>query len=151
MRGSLIRWTVAALAAVLLATPAASADTVGSSTGKRAFVVEPSVTYRGNEPTVVRKFKFDDAVVSCSTGPMPNPFTTDSPPPHFGPMPVNNRGRFGRVFSNDGQEFNGKVVIRGKFVTRRKLEGTLKIKGDYPKAGYEDCNSGKLKWAYEPE
>jgi hypothetical protein len=36
------------------------------------------------------------------------------------------------------------VVVRGEFLTRRKLEGTLKVTGDYPPR--EDCTSGRLSW-----
>jgi len=128
-----------ALAADLTTGPAPAA--------KRAFSVALDIRYDGNRPKAVTKFKFKNVVVTCEEGPAPNPFTTDSKRPHFGPMSVNDQGRFGRVFSNSGQNFNGKVVIRGEFLTRRKLEGTLKIAGDYPNDGYEGCTSGKLEWA----
>lgn len=143
---------LAAVAALALAAPAggASADLTAPSADKRGgFFVEVDVTYRNGKPRTVDKFKFKNVVVTCESGPEPNPFTTDSKKPHFGPMSVNRKGRFSRVFSNNGQNFNGNVVIRGEFITKHKLEGTLKIKGDYPNRDYEGCATGKVEWTLD--
>ena len=147
----LTRALIAVAAGALLAPAGAGASlTVGDlPSAKREFQIFMDIRYDGNKPKAVTKFKFKDIVITCDAGPDPNPFTTDSKPPHFGPMSVNDQGRFGRVFSNNGQGFDGKVVIRGEFLTRRKLEGTLKITGDYPNAGYEGCASGKLSWTVD--
>ncbi len=140
------RGCVAALAATLLVPAGALADTATSTPGKRGFVVSFNVSYNGNKPKEVTRFRFKSVTIQCESGGPPNPFTTHSLAPHFGPMSVNGQGRFGRVFANNGNRFNGKVVIHGEFQTKRKVEGTLKIKGDYPNDGYENCTSGRLDW-----
>ena len=141
-----LKRALAATLATAVVLPAGALADVKSASSRGDFTMSLDIVYDGNKPKTIRKFRFDDVIVSCESGPDPNPFTTDSEKPHFGPMGVNGQGRFGRVFTNNGNDFNGKVVIRGEFVTRRKLEGTLKITGDYPNAGYENCGSGKLKW-----
>lgn len=137
---------LAALAALALAAPVGAApETAQSDPGKRGFRVILDIGYRNGKPKVVKTFKFKNVLVTCDSGPKPA-FTTDSKPPHFGRMSVNGKGRFSRVFSNNGQNFDGKIVIRGKFRNKHNLEGTLKIRGDYPNAGYEGCSTGKVEW-----
>lgn len=143
------RFLSVAAALTLLAPAGAAADlsTGPAASAKRDFSVAFDIRYRATQPRVVRKFKFKRVVITCDSGPSPNPFTTKSIRPHFGPMSINRHGRFGRAFANTGPEFKGRVVIRGEFLTRRRLEGTLKIRGDYPEEGYAGCSSGEpLRW-----
>ncbi len=130
----------------LLAPVGAAAETAQSDRRASAdFRVILDIGYRNSKPKVVKTFKFKhvrDVRLGAEAG--------RSPPtacrPHFGRMSVNGNGRFGRVFSNNGQNFDGKIVIRGKFRNKHSLEGTLKIRGDYPNAGYEGCSTGKVEW-----
>ncbi|MGI9019347.1 MAG: hypothetical protein ACR2G3_01380 [Solirubrobacterales bacterium] len=137
---------IGAAATALLWPPAAEAqsssgEVAGPATG--GFEVILDVRYRNGKPKVVEAFKFRRVAMTCVVG---APFRTKSTAP-FGPMLVNREWRFGRVFTNDGNNFDGATVIRGEFATKKRVSGTLKITGDYPNAGYEGCTSGRLEWS----
>ena len=109
------------------------------------FEISFQVVTKGGEPTRIKDFRFRRVVMTCASGPTTQ-FKTRSLPPHFGPFRVNDEGRFGRTFTSDNQNFQGETVIRGEFVTKRRVDGTLKIAGDYPADGYADCTSSRLPW-----
>lgn len=113
------------------------------------FSVSFKVISEEGRPQKVRKFRFRGVVITCDSGPDPNPFTTKSKKPHFGPFNVSREGRFGRRFTSKTDDFDGIVVIRGEFETRRRAAGILRIEGDYPNGANEDylgCASGRLEW-----
>lgn len=131
--------------ALLAPSPAVSSSESysTSTTAKRGeFWIGFDAIYVNGKPDAVRKFRFRRVVMTCTVG---GSFTTKSEPPHFGPFNVNDQGKFGRAFRNAGPSGDVTVVIRGDFVTKHKVEGTLKINGDYPPE-YSDCASGKLAW-----
>lgn len=102
------------------------------------------VVTEGGEPKKVKRFEFRRVVMTCETGPTEQ-FKTRSESP-FGPFRVSSDGRFGRRFVSDNQRFRGETVIRGEFVTTKRVRGILRIQGDYPDATYAGCDSGRLEW-----
>jgi hypothetical protein len=102
------------------------------------------VVSEGGEPKKVKRFVFRRVRIDCTSG-QPSPFLTKSISPHFGPFRVGRKGRFGRTFTSDSGPFRGTTEIRGKFVTRRRVDGTLQIDGEYPPT-YAGCSSGEVIW-----
>ena len=133
-----------ALVLVLFLPAAAGAGETYAGKGD-GFEISFDVITEGGKPKKIRDFRFRRVVMTCASGPTTQ-FKTRSLPPHFGPFRVNDEGRFGRTFTSDNQDFQGETVIRGEFVTKRRVDGTLKIAGDYPADGYADCTSTRLAW-----
>ena len=132
------------VAALTIAAPAGAA-TGYTAKGATEFRISFDVVFDDGEPARGRNFVFSRVVMTCESGPKPNPFKTKSLAP-FGPFRVSRDGRFGRRFPSDDQNFRGETVIRGEFVTRKRVRGTLRIQGDYPDATYAGCDSGRLRW-----
>ena len=135
---------VTALIAALALPTSAGAEVAYSGKGQDFRVRFSVITERG-VPKRITRFKFRNVTMTCAQG---DPFTTDSEDPHFGPLRVNRDGEFGRAFRGAGPTGEVTVVIRGEFTSRRKVEGTLRIFGDYPPTHF-DCTSGKLAWTAE--
>ena len=137
-----------ALAAALALPAGAAAGDIYSAKGPEPFEISFQVISRDGKPKKIKDFRFKRVVMTCASGPTEQ-FKTRSLPPHFGPFRISADGRFGRKFPSDTDTFVGETVIRGEFVNRRRVDGTLKIAGDYPAAGYADCTSSKLEWSAE--
>jgi hypothetical protein len=138
----------AALACALLGPAGAAADLGVERAQRGGAIVEFKVVRSGGDIAKVKKFRFREVTVTCATGPDPNPFDTRSLKPHFGPFSVNRRGGFARTFTSNTQNFDGTTKIHGEFEAPRRAVGTLRIQGDYPDAGYEGCDTGRVDWAH---
>lgn len=138
------RWMIAAGLCVALVAPAqALSDGSGAAgaeaQGKRGFTITFDAIFQGNKPVKVKNFVFDGVVVSCTTG---------------GDTAVNNNANpLPKMNVNDQKEFKGNftdgnadVKVTGEFKRHGKVQGTIKITGDFP-PDHADCNSGKLGWA----
>jgi hypothetical protein len=129
-------------AALAAAVPATSSAGVASNEGEAVerggqdLVITFTVRTVNGEPTKIKKFKFDNLTTTCDVG---GPVDLSGRIGGF--MKVNDKGKFdGKV--SDG---SAKVSVKGEVKQNgKKVEGTIRGKGDFPPA--EGCNSGKVKW-----
>ena len=151
MKRVLLASAVAAVFVLPGSAISSSTELSSEMSAKRgSFNIAFDVFTRNGKPKKVGFFEYDHAPVTCETGgPLEidgTGFGIDESGPN-GPAKVEDK-KFSKTYagtSGGGGETSQKFT--GKFKNQnQKVEGTLRVKGDFPNNSATNCDSGKINY-----